>query len=97
MKKDEKERIIETMREKLAQTEKRIEELKQRLTQSRSDKHTAHAAPLKAMADEYQKARDQVARLRTTADETWDDAVAGLKDTWGRFETAFEKARAHLR
>jgi DNA-binding transcriptional MerR regulator len=76
----------------LAETDKKIAEMKQQARQSSADAKAAHEANMKELQQKKKEAQAQLAKLQRASSKTWDATKEGFANAYEAMRASYEKA-----
>lgn len=76
----------------IAETDKKITEVKQQTQHSSAEAKAAHEANMKELLQKKKEARAQLAKLQRASSKTWDATKEGFANAYQAMRASFDKA-----
>jgi aminopeptidase N len=76
----------------LAETDKKIAEMKKQTQQSTAEAKAAHAANMKELQQKRKEAQAQLSKLQQASAKTWDATKEGFANAYQAMRASFDKA-----
>jgi hypothetical protein len=80
----------------IAETDKKIAEMKKQTQHSSAEAKAAHAANMKELAQKKKEAGAQLAKMQRASSKTWDATKEGFANAYSAMRASFDKATSSV-